>query len=200
MSRRLLNFLTVLSLLLVAVTCALWVRSYWLREQVVCVAMRERGQWVVFRQYRLALVRGRLYAHYVRASYPPEDPCYVPGTMRFRRDTSASKSAPAWWPARLQDSAVLSFAYERERGTAGRFPGKQPPVAVAVAVPAWFVTAASAALPGYRLAAARRRRRRGPPGLCRVCGYDLRASPDRCPECGTPAPDTAGRTTRGGGG
>lgn len=51
-------------------------------------------------------------------------------------------------------------------------------------VPKWFVVLPFAipacAWAAARLALARRR----PYGLCRWCGYDLRATPERCPECG----------------
>ena len=56
-------------------------------------------------------------------------------------------------------------------------------------VPAWMAAAATglpaALILGVRTYRALRRRHRIRKGCCSKCGYDLRASPDRCPECGT---------------
>lgn len=62
----------------------------------------------------------------------------------------------------------------------------------AVAVPWWAVTGLSGLVAGLGSFVWIRRRRRVPLGLCATCGYDLRASHDRCPECGTPI----GRATK----
>lgn len=57
-----------------------------------------------------------------------------------------------------------------------------------VSAPHWFFVLMS----GVTCAIAIRRSRKlcRVPGFCCVCGYDLRATPGRCPECGTPAQET----------
>jgi hypothetical protein len=53
-----------------------------------------------------------------------------------------------------------------------------------IAVPYWFWTAASALMPSVWVIQRRRNRQWRLAGLCPTCGYDLRATPERCPECG----------------
>ncbi len=52
-------------------------------------------------------------------------------------------------------------------------------------LPLWMVTGSFAAMACYLYFLPRRtRRKRKKLGLCIKCGYDLRASEERCPECG----------------
>ena len=53
-----------------------------------------------------------------------------------------------------------------------------------VFTPYWLPMACAAVLPAIWLVLALRARRRRGIGLCTACGYDLRATPERCPECG----------------
>jgi hypothetical protein len=52
-------------------------------------------------------------------------------------------------------------------------------------LPCWFYAAFSGVIFLYWLGRRIQDRRRPVPGICQRCGYDLRATPDRCPECGT---------------
>jgi hypothetical protein len=58
-------------------------------------------------------------------------------------------------------------------------------------LPLWLLLVVALPAPMFALRQAliaRHRRRRG---LCLTCGYDLRFSPDRCPECGRPTPQAS---------
>jgi hypothetical protein len=59
------------------------------------------------------------------------------------------------------------------------------PSVLSVAVPHWAVALATLALPAAWSIARLRRLRQHRAGCCAICGYDLRSTPNRCPECGT---------------
>ncbi len=65
----------------------------------------------------------------------------------------------------------------------------------ALIVPAWLIGLLAAVVPSAWLFRVLRDRRRQSMGCCRGCGYDLRATPDRCPECGAIPSAAKGATT-----
>jgi hypothetical protein len=66
-------------------------------------------------------------------------------------------------------------------------------------IPVWSILALSALLPVLRLARWRKGRGLAQMGHCVRCGYDLRATPSRCPECGwSPVATKVGNPNRGG--
>ncbi len=63
-----------------------------------------------------------------------------------------------------------------------------------VSLPLWLVAAATLVLPFAWVRRALRTKHRRNNGLCPSCGYDLRGSSERCPECGNVGASAGQRT------
>ena len=154
MRRRLLNLLTLLSLLLFVAVCVLWARSCWTVDSGLLLSAA--GRRCVF----------------------------------FSTDGGASVGV---WPELMrQEKQAFPSGSPRVFTFFGFAWITQPAgtkVVRHVVFPYWPVALCCAGLPGYRAARTfRARARRARAGLYARCGYDLRATPGRCPECGTMAP------------
>jgi hypothetical protein len=90
---------------------------------------------------------------------------------------------------RRQLTREQSEQYERYRASVDGDFWRVHPLAVAPVLGAWTLAVASTAV-GHRLLLQARRTQRIGSGRCAACRYDLRASPGRCPECGTAAQAT----------
>jgi hypothetical protein len=87
--------------------------------------------------------------------------------------------------ADLRNGAIAVYRYSLRDPVTRQFYIVSP--APMLVIPYWVLGIITAALPIARLAVWWRRWRRHPEGCCRACGYDLRATPERCPECGAVA-------------
>jgi hypothetical protein len=170
--RILFNAATVLSLVLCVATAALWVRSYWRLDTFAWTRPPRPGAESLF--VYLDSGSGGMMTGIGLLSY------------------GWASEQPSGWDWRRDDHRPVSYAGGRtaNRWGFGHDSFHHPQVRwVRIIVPAWLVVTLFGALPTTRLALSIRRRRRSVKGRCLRCGYDLRATPDRCPECGaTPTP------------
>jgi hypothetical protein len=98
-------------------------------------------------------------------------------------------------PLRLALESATSYAgfrYASNDASIRRYPGvSQRTTERALLVPQWAIFLALSIAPAawlyLRLLPLLRRRHRQRHHLCQQCGYDLRGSSGRCPECGAPA-------------
>ena len=104
--------------------------------------------------------------------------CYVPRHWWLRRSS-----------ARTPEQGLLGFAMQRQVWVTVDGPVSAPPAEVdyLLSLPYWFVAALTLLPFLLALRFRQRRKRRRRCGMCEACGYDLRATSDRCPECGAPA-------------
>jgi hypothetical protein len=181
--RRLLNLLALPSAVFCVVAAIMWVRSH---RTCDCVSISG-----AHRSSALESDRGRLSV--VITWY--EAPKPLPG-WQVRRHREL------YWDPTLIPAAWAGFGFEGRRvmGLPSTASGQPRWTLSALTVPYWAVVGVS--LPAPLLTLARRvvegsRRRRG---RCPVCGYDLRATPQRCPECGAPPAAPQGPVVRAVGG
>jgi hypothetical protein len=80
-------------------------------------------------------------------------------------------------PATLCEHHAFGFGWDPAVGPATGLPR--------IVIPDWFIALVALITPAECLQHRRRANRTSRLGVCRSCGYDLRATPNRCPECGT---------------
>ena len=183
------NSLAALSLLLCVAVCVLWVRNRNAIETAKWIYGRSRPDRSValtfittgssdrlyfgFASGQIPFSNGNIYHRY-RSFVDPVGPRFVHTRMTPWR-TQWPLDTPGWGPVR--------WTLDRRSRPAA----EDDWFSLSIGISHWLLALLLLVLPTLWLMRWRRARRIHLAGLCPTCGYDLRATPDRCPECGTAA-------------
>jgi hypothetical protein len=187
MTRRVLALFSVLSLLLCVAACALWVRSYFVSDWLAHRRLDRNSDTL-----RTAELHLRTGAGHASVALSRDNSLDVSDDAQ----RSSPDTAPGWFWAADRVSNPAGPAADRPSlfGRLGfattRAEGVMPDSYdyASASFPLWALALGLAVPPTLYARATIRRARRTRAGYCPRCGYDLRATPDRCPECGTPVP------------
>jgi hypothetical protein len=174
-----------LSLLACTGTVYLWVRGHLVYDRYQWSDIRDGNKW---RTWVADSVDGELF--FARAGVDFDTNAHAavyfrgyPSQRGFQHETRQLSPSDKIWNFGDRWFNRLGFV-----GSADTFrPASNSPSIGSVhrfLIPCWFgviVTAAPVAIWIGRFTKARKRHMEG---LCKSCGYDLRATPERCPECG----------------
>jgi hypothetical protein len=195
-SRRLLNLAAAVSLGLCVATYLLWVRSYWAADYLRVTNVYGRVHRPERKFIDLISAHGGIMLYWGRradSTYPSK----FGSIEAYARHLGWGQGWRVQWES-SRDPTAVQYPYFGESGKRGFgvqvssiYDDVSAPDVPSYWIARWIVFPHAAAvlltlpLPiiwAYRSA---RRRRRLRHGLCPACGYDLRASPQKCPECGT---------------
>ncbi len=194
--RWLLSALAALSLLLAAVTAIVWVRSYWIQDSLLWTD--DSFQPYIYTESRkVVCAHGGLQLWHEYWEWHGDLDGFIPWGHRFEHTSSRSPVYPYFINQRVQTPPTTDIRFKgfeivylnyRDSFLVTDKMGKRPMQIVrqqSITLPLAVIF-----LPAMILAALWKRRetkqrRRFAQGLCATCGYDLRATPGRCPECGT---------------
>jgi hypothetical protein len=162
--QRVYNRLAVLSLVLCGATAALWISSCWRQDTVMlnaCHGVFTEPHTIVF--WRTAT------------------PQFPGGRLYHSGPSSRRQTRPFGLILQHSQGSIfvgfLGFIYR-----SWLEPAHPPFRLIYVGIPFWFPLVITSLAPTVWILT---RKKPSKIGVCIFCGYDLRATPNRCPECGT---------------
>ena len=169
MKRRLFNIATVVSLLLFLAVVVLWVRSYWVADDLESEARWHVGTNTHVHEIQLFSTRGGcfLLGGAYSLPWPAQDQPWPAAPRRWRHSTGPPSD------------------FDRDHPWRPLFVQETDGDVVAVSLRYWPLCILLSVFPVLWLVSTCHNPR-ATTG-CPSCGYDLRATPGRCPECGATA-------------
>jgi hypothetical protein len=176
--RLLILLCSAVAVVLFVAVLILWIHSPWFVDQVTHVAVVRPGEPEWWRAYKARSYRGRLFFSVLECDENAGvfDRSYLGWRVQCERNPRIGLPRPR--------GAIERLGF----GAGGQVWAANPARHRFVYVPHWFaliVLGAASAPLITRVRHFLRARRRARGGMCRACGYDMRSTPDRCPECGT---------------